>query len=128
MNSPGGERCGTVRVRRIDHEPVWSTRTMVDFRAPLNDGQLEVLRWIAQGCPDGVMKGHSHKRIAIALQDRRLVKISKKGGIWRAETTDAGHHYLEHGDYPDDYWAIRQSRAFPPPTQRPKRVRPETTV
>ncbi|WP_161849191.1 hypothetical protein [Frankia sp. ACN1ag] len=41
--------------------------SMVDLRAPLNARQLEVLRWINDGCPDGVMDGHSHKVTASAL-------------------------------------------------------------
>jgi hypothetical protein len=31
---------------------------------PLNDRQLEVLRWIANGCPDGIMTGHAYKTTA----------------------------------------------------------------
>lgn len=68
--------------------------------SPLNARQVEVLQWIAGGSPDGVMEGHAFKVTAVALQNRRLVTISKKGGIWRAEATDSGTHYLEHGEYP----------------------------
>ncbi|MCK9928829.1 hypothetical protein MXD62_16865 [Frankia sp. Mgl5] len=73
---------------------------MVDLRAPLNARQLEVLRWIGDGCPDGVMKDHTHKTSAAALDWRGLVAVSKKGGVWRATITDSGHHYLKHGDFP----------------------------
>jgi hypothetical protein len=90
---------------------------VVDFRAPLNDRQLEVLRWIAQGCPEGVMKGHLHKQIAVALQNRRLVQISKKGGSWRAVATDAGRHYAEHGAYPEGLWT--KSKVLPIPVLAP---------
>lgn len=51
---------------------------MVDRRAPLNEGQLDVLRWIADGCPDGVMEGYTYKTTALALQNRQLVTVSKK--------------------------------------------------
>lgn len=67
---------------------------------PLNNRQIEVLRWIAAGCPDGVMAGHSHKTTARALQARRLITISKGNGEWFASVTDAGSHYLEHGSFP----------------------------
>jgi hypothetical protein len=50
---------------------------MVDRRSPLNPGQLEVLRWTADGCPDGLMEGYTYKTRALALQERRLVPISR---------------------------------------------------
>ena len=46
------------------------------------------------------MEGHAHKTTAVALQNRRLVTISRRGGVWRAATTEGGRHYLEHGEYP----------------------------
>lgn len=57
------------------------------------------------------MEGHLYKRIAVALQDRRLVKISKKAGSWHSEATDAGRHYVEHGDYPDGFWIDQKPRS-----------------
>jgi hypothetical protein len=65
----------------------------------LNARQFEVLRWIADGCPADVVEGYSHKTTAVALQSRRLVNISKRGGVWRAVVTDAGAYYLQHGKY-----------------------------
>lgn len=65
----------------------------------LNQRQVEVLRWIADGCPDGVVEGYSYKHTAGALHDRKLVTVTRKRGAWQAEVTDAGHHYLEHGTY-----------------------------
>jgi len=61
----------------------------------LNARQVEVLQWIADGSPDGVIEGHAFKVTAVALQNRRLVTISKKGGIWRADVTESGVHYLK---------------------------------
>lgn len=49
------------------------------------------------------MKDYTNKTTAIALQGRRLVTVSRKGGGWRAELTDAGGHYLRHGTYPDGF-------------------------
>jgi hypothetical protein len=65
-----------------------------------NPGQLEVLRWIADGCPAGVMTGFTYKTTAVALQNRHLAKVSRRGG-WHAVLTDDGRYYLEHGAYPD---------------------------
>lgn len=102
-------------------------------RQPLSEWQLRVLGWIDEGCPDSVMVGFTYKTTAIALQGRRLVKVSKRGGQWRAETTDAGRHYLAHGTYPDPSFAgvssAREgsSRQPTPPARTPLRqaVRPQ---
>jgi hypothetical protein len=97
---------------------------MVDIRAELHSGQLEVLKWIADGSPDGVMSGHMHKTTAVALQNRRLVTISKKGGFWKAEITGTGYYYLEHGVYPAntsakaDGVAPRRPKSNPPRSDR----------
>lgn len=77
---------------------------MVNLAGPINARQLEVLRWIADGCPHGVMKDYTYKTTAIALQGRRLVNVTRKGGGWQAELTDAGGHYLRHAAYPDGFW------------------------
>ncbi|WP_285486253.1 hypothetical protein [Amycolatopsis taiwanensis] len=61
---------------------------------PLNARQLDVLRWIADGCPDGVMSGDSHKLTARALESRRLVVVTKRKGCWSAAVTNTGHYYL----------------------------------
>lgn len=68
---------------------------------PLNGRQVEVLRWIGDGCREGVMTGTSHKTTAAALQARRLVEISRRGGTWTAALTAEGRFYLEHGRHPD---------------------------
>lgn len=70
-------------------------------RKPLNPRQLEVLKWIAAECPEGVMAGETHKLSAVVLKNRRLVKVTKRDG-WRAEMMPDGLHYLEHGEYPDE--------------------------
>lgn len=71
----------------------------------LNARQLQVMEWILAGCPDGVMTGTTHKVTAVALQSRRLVKVSRRGGVWRAEPTEAGRFFVEHGAYPAGHWA-----------------------
>lgn len=70
-------------------------------RKPVNSRQLEVLQWIADGCPVGVMPDSSHKTTAVALRNRGLAKLSKRGG-WNAEITDEGRYFLEHGAYPGE--------------------------
>lgn len=70
---------------------------------PLNRRQLDVLRWINEGCPDGRWTGASYKATAAALQNRRLVTVTKKGG-WKATIEPAGVYYLKHGDYPADHF------------------------
>ncbi len=70
-------------------------------RNPLNDRQAEVLRWIAAGCPSELMQGVSYKNTARALENRRLAKVSRRGGVWGASLTADGEHYLEHNSYPE---------------------------
>jgi hypothetical protein len=50
----------------------------------------------------------THKNSARALQGRGLVHVARRQGVWIAEITDAGRHYVEHGDYP-------AGRKQPPP-------------
>jgi hypothetical protein len=71
------------------------------MRPLLSQWQQKVLAWIGEGCPDGVMRDLTYKTTAVALQNRHLVTVSKRGGVWRAEITAAGQYYLEHGAYPE---------------------------
>ena len=71
----------------------------------VNARQLEVLKWIAEGCPDDVMTGDTHKVTARALQSRGLVKVSGRGASWKAHATDAGRYLIEHGEYPAGHWS-----------------------
>ncbi|KAA1375972.1 hypothetical protein [Aeromicrobium fastidiosum] len=91
----------------------------------LNNRQVEVLEWIAQGCPDGVMEGYSHKTTAVALKGRRLIQIEKTRDSWGATLTDAGTYFLEHGAYPEGHWPTygppRPARPTAPPKARPER-------
>lgn len=70
----------------------------------VNARQLEVLKWIISGSPAGVMIGETYKTTAAALQNRRLVKVSKGRKGWRAEATDAGKHFARTGEYPEGHW------------------------
>jgi hypothetical protein len=61
----------------------------------LNDAQLAILRWIAEGSPANVMEGYSHRLSAAALRSRDLVRISGRGRTWRAQITPAGQTHLD---------------------------------
>ena len=76
--------------------------------APLNRRQVEVLAWINEGCPDGRWTDFTFKTTAGALAWRRLVAVSKGGGVWSAAILPAGQHYLDHGDYPPGHWDKRR--------------------
>lgn len=88
----------------------------------MNPRQLGVLKWVVAGCPDGVMTGTTYKTTAVALQGRRLIEISRKGGIWRATATPAGRYFAEHGAYPESHWAAASTgRSTVPGHTRPRR-------
>lgn len=71
------------------------------------------------------MNGETHKLSAVALQNRHLVKISKRGG-WNASITDDGLYYLEHEAHPKDASSGARLTAGHPPAlshARSKRTR-----
>lgn len=110
-------------------------------------GQLEVLRWIVDGCPEGTWPpgDFRYKSAANALQNRRLVVVQKVPPPWRAEATAAGRFYAENGTYPEGHKfseidltpVVRldgdggaapvsaSPRAAPPVKKRPAKERPE---
>ena len=63
-------------------------------RKTLNERQVTVLRWIAEGCPSGVMDDEFHRISAAALRSRGLVAISGRGPTWKARITLDGRGYL----------------------------------
>lgn len=91
--------------------------TRVRRTDPLTDRQLEVLRWIADSCPDDIMSGHTHKSTARALEGSQLVKISKRTGAWSAAVTDIGSYYLAHGSFPSRNHAAYTSQPRPQPVR-----------
>lgn len=98
------------------------TEAVSQVFSPLSDHQVAVLSWIANGCPEGVMEGHSHKTTAIALQNRKLAVVSRKGGVWRATLTGAGAYYLDHGTYqPPPEAPGKQRQPHPPAPPLPRR-------
>lgn len=83
----------------------------MSLHAPLNQRQLDVLRWTHEGCPNGRWDDFTYKSVAIALQSRRLLEVSRRGGVWSATILPAGVHYLEHGRYPPKHWQASRRRA-----------------
>ena len=88
---------------------------------PITSRQLDVLRWIGDGCPPGRWIDETHKASAQALASRGLAQVGRPkstGGAWSATLTEAGRYYLDHGRYPaanrpavratDDAHATRQ--------------------
>jgi hypothetical protein len=95
---------------RLSPDTLAGSNPIVPLDTPLNHRQVEVLGWVEEGCPDGRWNNFAYKHVAVALQSRRLVEVSKRGGVWSAAILPAGLHYLAHGDYPPGHWMKRKSR------------------
>jgi hypothetical protein len=67
----------------------------------LTERQVEILRWIDDGCPAGRMKNEFHKITAGALRNRGLVTTTGKGADWTAKITKAGREYLAQVNGPN---------------------------
>jgi hypothetical protein len=70
-------------------------------RKTLTEAQVVVLRWISDGCRDGVMQDHHHRISAAALRNRGLVETHGRGPTWTATVTTAGKAYLARVDGPE---------------------------
>ncbi|MFF9700728.1 hypothetical protein ACF1FE_05905 [Streptomyces griseofuscus] len=80
----------------------------------LNKRQQAVLDWVGQGCPDGVWPDSTYKTSGQALQNRGLIKVTKRRGHWSAHLTEkGGQHLIERGIRP-----VEQSTR---PPERPAR-------
>jgi hypothetical protein len=68
----------------------------------LNDKQIAVLRWIAEGCPPRDWPDTTHKSSALALSGRGMVAVTRrsKKRPWSAALTERGRYYLDHGTLP----------------------------
>jgi hypothetical protein len=89
----------------------------------LNDTQLAVLRWIADGSPAGVMDGYGYRVSAAALRTRGLIKISGRSTTWRARLTPAGQAVLGIEPQDDATAPVGRSGALarPKPSERATR-------
>lgn len=79
-----------LRVIRVKHKPGQRVR------------QMEVLKWVVDGCPDGRWEDYSHKRTTYALADRGLVTVDRRRNSWSAQVTEDGRYYVEHRQYRPD--------------------------
>lgn len=70
-------------------------------RKTLTQVQLDLLEWIADGCPDGVIEGTHHRISAAALQRRGYVKVRGRGPTWEAQITPAGEAHLAEAKQPN---------------------------
>lgn len=57
--------------------------------------QFDLLRWVADGCTDGVYQGTSYRVSARALHNRGLLHVSGSGRNWAARITPDGTQRLE---------------------------------
>lgn len=94
----------------------------------VNAQQREVLGWIVDGCPEGVMTDTSYKTTAVALQNRRLVRITRKQGRWEAKATEAGRHFAAHGEYPSGHWSAPPAPPVVPGTSQAVMPQPGATT
>jgi hypothetical protein len=64
-------------------------------RKTLTERQIDVLRWLADGCPPNVMQDDFVRISVGALRNRGLATTSGRGATWSAEITPAGRAYLD---------------------------------
>ncbi|GEM_PF-3068168 len=90
----------------------------------LNDAQLLVLQWVADGADLDNPPSETFKTSAVALRSRGVVTLDKRRGHWSIAITEAGRFYLEHGRHPD---AEEPTPKKPPkPKPEPKKAQPAT--
>ncbi|MFZ4841130.1 hypothetical protein [Mycetocola saprophilus] len=66
----------------------------------LNDAQLLVLQWAADGADFDNPPKDTFKTNAVALQNCDLVDLEKRRTRWSISITDAVEFYLQHGHHP----------------------------
>lgn len=90
----------------------------------VNERQRDILRWIAEGCPDRDWPDETHKHSARALANRGLVRVSRAGGRWTAVLTDDGQHFHQHGEYPEGHRFGPKPPEPEPPAKPPTEPEP----
>ncbi|MHA7271195.1 hypothetical protein [Arthrobacter sp. HLT1-20] len=78
---------------------------------PLSHLQSKVLKWVNDGCPDGVFEGYSHRISARALADDRYITVTGRGPTWTAKMTKCGREILEGVADSDSHEEAVQSEA-----------------
>lgn len=61
----------------------------------LTVAQYDLLKWVADGCPDGVYDGTSHRVSARSLHNRGLIQVAGRSKTWTAKTTPQGTRILQ---------------------------------
>lgn len=61
----------------------------------LSVAQFDLLRWVANGCKDGVYEGSSYRVSARALHNRGFLRVSGSGSTWSAQITADGTRRLQ---------------------------------
>lgn len=61
----------------------------------LTVAQFDLLKWISDGCQDGVYEGSSYRVSACALHNRGLIQVQGRGATWSAEITRDGTRRLK---------------------------------
>lgn len=92
------------------------------YRDGLSAAQLEVLRWVAEGCPAGRYEGYAHRVSAAALRTRGLLRISGRGPLWKAELTERGAGVVQLPDPPPA--VVTPAAARTPRPTKPEAARP----
>lgn len=67
-------------------------------RKTLTEKQVRLLRWVSDGCPEGVVEGDFYRISAAALHSRNLITVSGRGAAWKARIAPAGIEYLKRVD------------------------------
>ncbi|PPG18963.1 hypothetical protein C5C74_08280 [Rathayibacter sp. AY1E8] len=72
------------------------TTKMSRLPSTLNEKQVEILRWVEEGCPsEWYPDGFAHRITARALDTRGYVRVLGRGPSWSAMITPAGREWLE---------------------------------
>lgn len=61
----------------------------------LTVAQHDLLKWVTDGCPDGVYDGTSHRVSARGLHNRGLIKVAGRSKTWTAKITPQGTRILQ---------------------------------
>lgn len=61
----------------------------------LSVAQFDLLRWVADGCKDGVYEGRSYRVSARALHNLGFLRVSGSGSTWAAQITADGTRRLQ---------------------------------
>ncbi|WP_284982448.1 hypothetical protein [Arthrobacter sp. efr-133-TYG-118] len=93
----------------------------------LNDAQLLVLQWVAEGGDLENPPNDTFKTSAVALDSRGLVALDKRRGRWSIAITDTGTFYLEHGHHPKAEASTPKEPARQKPERKGRFVKEVTT-